>query len=67
MSGSTQFAHPAARVTRGEERVETETGDEDCQQRQTQPSLAELAIMVITGTNVIICRENTLSSLDKIF
>jgi len=55
VSAPAHFAGAATRVTGGEQREQAETGHQDRQQRETEPALAELAVSVITGTNVIIC------------
>ena len=57
VSTPAHFAGAAAGVTRGEQREEAEAGHQHGQQREAQPALAQLAVSVITGTNVIICNE----------
>mgnify|MGYP006903768458 CR=1 FL=1 len=54
VSAPAHFTGAATRVTRREQREQAETGHQDRQQRETEPALAELAVSVITGTNVII-------------
>ena len=54
MSPPAHLAGPPTAVTGGEERVETETRDQDGQEGEAQPALAQVAVSVITGTNVII-------------
>ena len=54
MSAAAESAGAAARVARGQQRVEAEAGHQDGQQGEAQPPLAQLAVRVITGTNVVI-------------
>lgn len=56
MSPPAHLAGPPTAVAGGQHGVETQTGDQHGQQRQTQPALAQVAVSVITGTNVIICK-----------
>ena len=54
MSPPAHPAGPATAVTGSQGGVETETGNQDSQQGQTKPALPQVAVSVITGTNVII-------------
>ena len=54
VSAPAHFTGAAARVTRGEQREEAETGNQHGQQGEAEPAFAELTVSVITGTNVII-------------
>ena len=54
MSPPAHLAGPPTGVAGGEERVETETRHQDRQQGEAQPALAQVAVSVITGTNVVI-------------
>ena len=54
MPPPTQPASPATAVTRGEDGVETETGDQDCKEGEAEPPLAKMTISVITGADIII-------------
>lgn len=54
VSPPTHLAGAATAVACGEEREETEAGHQHCQQGQAQPALAQVAVSVITGTNVLI-------------
>ena len=58
MSAAAESAGAAARVARGQQRVEAEAGHQDGQQGEAQPPLAQLAVRVITGTNVVICNQS---------
>ena len=58
MSAAAESAGAAARVARGQQRVEAEAGHQDGQQGEAEPPLAELAVRVITGTNVVICNQS---------
>ena len=60
MSAAAESAGAAARVARGQQRVEAEAGHQDGQQGEAQPPLAQLAVRVITGTNVVICNQSML-------
>ena len=54
MTAPTHLAGSPTAVTGCEDRVETEAGDQHSQQGEAQPPLGEMAVSVITGTNVII-------------
>ena len=58
VSAPAHSAGAATGVTGSEQGEEAEAGHEDGQQRETQPPLAQLPVSVITGTNVIICKQN---------
>ena len=41
-------------MTRGEDGVEAEAGDQDCKEGEAEPPLAKMTISVITGADIII-------------
>ena len=54
MAAPAHLAGPAAAVAGCQQRVEAEAGDQHGQQGEAQPPLTQVAVSVITGTNVII-------------
>ena len=56
MTPPTQPTRPPAAVAGGEDGVEAEAGHQDCQQGEAQPPLAQVAVRVITGTDVVVCK-----------
>ena len=54
VTAATEATGAATAVTGGEERVEAEAGDEDRQEGETQPPLAQLPVTVITGTDILV-------------
>ena len=67
MSAAAESAGAAARVARGQQRVEAEAGHQDGQQGEAQPPLAQLAVRVITGTNVVICNQSDVRYHNSMF
>ena len=65
VSAPAHLAGAAARVARGEQREQAETGHQHGQQGEPQPALAKLTISVITGTNVIICNQISVNIYQK--
>ena len=54
VTAATEATGAATAVTGGEERIEAEAGDEDRQEGETQPPLAQLPVTVITGTDILV-------------
>jgi len=56
MTTSAELAGSTQAMTGGKNGVETQAGDQHSQERQTQPPLTQVAVTVVTGADVLVCK-----------